>query len=225
MNDAAAARAQALPSRLVSALEVLVGAFVVIGHNVFRVVPNEVPILTVLGLLSFRLRNGGWAAMGFRRPPSWALAVGFAVAAAATRIFGGELVDLFTSRYWPPAKAPALAESIPGNLGNALLTLLLVWSFAAFGEEISYRGYLLNRGADVLGGSTTAQWAAAVFVAVLFGLGHWYKGPAGVIDSGFSGLVLGGAYLLSRRNLWVPILAHGFIDTVGVVALYFGWAT
>jgi len=224
MPDAAVDAAPS-SSRLVSALEVVVGAFVVIGHNVFRIVPNEVPILTGLGLLSFRIRNGGWAAMGFRRPRSWAVAVGFAVAAAAVRILGGEALDLVTARFWPPAKAPAIAESIPGNLGSALLTLLIVWSFAAFGEEISYRGYLLNRFADVLGGGAAAAWAAALFVAVLFGLGHWYKGPSGVVDSGFAGLVLGGAYVLSRRNLWVPILAHGFIDTFGVVALYLGLAT
>src|SRR5258708_27178952 len=41
---------------------------IVIGHNVFRVVPNEVPILFVLGLLSVRVRDGGWSAIGFRRP-------------------------------------------------------------------------------------------------------------------------------------------------------------
>jgi hypothetical protein len=35
--------------------------------------------------------------------------------------------------------------------------------------------------------------------------------------------VLAAAYLLSKRNLWVCILAHGFIDTFGVVGLYFGW--
>jgi len=43
----------------------------VIGHNVFHVVPNEVPILFGLGLLSFRLRNGGWSAMITRVPPEW----------------------------------------------------------------------------------------------------------------------------------------------------------
>ena len=57
-------------SRILSALELLLGAFIVIGHNVFRVVPNEVPILFVLGLVSIRLRNGGWSAMGFVRPAS-----------------------------------------------------------------------------------------------------------------------------------------------------------
>ena len=37
-------------------------------------------------------------------------------------------------------------------------------------------------------------------------------------------MVLGGAYLLSRRNLWVAIFAHGFSDTFAVAAVYFGLA-
>jgi hypothetical protein len=45
-------------SRLFIVLEVLLGAAIVIGHNVFHVVPNEVPILVVLGLISIRLRTG-----------------------------------------------------------------------------------------------------------------------------------------------------------------------
>ena len=44
--------------RLFSASELLLGAVIVIGHNVFHVVPNEVPILFVLGLVSVRIRDG-----------------------------------------------------------------------------------------------------------------------------------------------------------------------
>jgi hypothetical protein len=33
-------------ARLASAIELLLGAGLVIGHNVFHVVPNEVPILS-----------------------------------------------------------------------------------------------------------------------------------------------------------------------------------
>jgi len=40
-----------------------------------------------------------------------------------------------------------------------------------------------------------------------------------------AGLILGAAFLLSGRNLWVCILAHGFIDTFAIVALYFGWSS
>jgi membrane protease YdiL (CAAX protease family) len=47
---------------------------------------------------------------------------------------------------------------------------------------------------------------------------------AGILDSGVAGLMLGAAFLLSGRNLWTCVLAHGFIDTFGVVAVYLGWA-
>ncbi|HEY8053242.1 MAG TPA: CPBP family intramembrane glutamic endopeptidase [Steroidobacteraceae bacterium] len=96
------------------------------------------------------------------------------------------------------------------------------WGFAAFGEEVSYRGYLMQRAAQALGGTRAAWWAAVVISAVLFGFGHFYKGPAGIVDSGFAGLVLGAAYLWSGRNLWVTVLAHGFIDTFALLAVYLG---
>jgi len=211
-------------SRLVSGAEFLLGALIVIGHNVFHVVPNEVPILFVLGLVSIRLRNGGWAAMGLKRPASWARVVQIAMGAAALRIALGEwVVDPLTSRFWPPAVAPEGIESIKGDLGTALVWLLIVWTFAAFGEEFGYRGYLLTRAADLGRRSPAAFWVGMVLVSVLFGYGHYYKGPAGIVDSGVAGLILGAAYLLSGRNLWASILAHGFIDTFGITVLFFGW--
>ena len=90
-------------------------------------------------------------------------------------------------------------------------------------KEISYRGYLLARAADIAGRSTLAYWIALIPMSVLYGYGHFYKGPSGMVDLGIAGLILGVAYLLSGRNLWVAVLAHGFIDTFGIVTLYFGW--
>jgi hypothetical protein len=58
---------------------------------------------------------------------------------------------------------------------------------------------------------------------MLFGIGHYYKGPAGIVNSGVAGLILGGAYLSAGRNLWAPVLAHGFMDSVVLIANYFGW--
>lgn len=223
-QDAPTPRAWYSQSRSLSATELIVGAFFVIGYNVFRILPNEVPILFVLGMVSLRLRSGGWAALRLGRPSSWRLTLLVALAAATLRVLLGEfVVDPLTARFWPPAIAPAGADSIAGNAGQALIWLALVWTWAAFGEEIAYRGYLLTRAADLGGGSNRAYWAAMLFVAVLFGIGHYYKGPSGMIDSGVAGLILGAAYLLSKRNLWVAVLAHGFIDTFGVVVLYFGW--
>jgi membrane protease YdiL (CAAX protease family) len=213
-------------SRIVSGAELVLGAAIVIGHNVFHVVPNEVPILVALGLVSMRLRNGSFAALGFRRPDSWRRIVLIALAAAAVRLVLGQFViDPLTALVWPPAVAPAGIESIAGDIKTALMYLGIVWTFAAFGEEIAYRGYLMNRAADAGGRTTAAWWIAVVVVSILFGYGHFYKGPSGIVDSGVAGLILGAAYLASGRNLWTTVLAHGFIDTFGVVCLYFGWDT
>jgi hypothetical protein len=210
--------------RWFSLVELVVGSAMVIAHNVYHVIPNEVPILFVMGLISLRLRDGGWTAMGLRWPVSWRRTILFALATAALRILLSTLVvDPLTARFWPPAIAPSGTDQITGHVMVALRWLGIVWTFAAFGEEIGYRGYLLNRAADVGGRSKAAYWAGVLVVAVLFGYGHYYKGPSGMVDSGMAGLLLGGAYVLSGRNLWVCILAHGFIDTFGVTAAFFGW--
>lgn len=213
-------------SRWLSLGEFLLGAAIVVGHNIYHLVPNEVPILFVLGLVSLRVRDRNWKAFGLNWPQSWGRAVLIAIIAAVIRIVVGSVViDPLTAHFWPAAIAPSGSESIAGNWMVALQWLFLVWTFAAFGEEISYRGYLLARAADAAGGSKIAYWVSVMLVSVLFGLGHYYKGPSGIIDSGMAGLVLGATYLLSGRNLWTCILAHGFIDTFGVLALFFGWQT
>jgi len=212
--------------RWLSLAEFILGSSIVIGHNVYHFIPNEVPILFVIGLISLRVRDGGWGAMGLRWPASWRRTVLIALVSAAVRLLlGAVVIDPLTARFWPAAVAPSGAEAITGNVVVALRWLLIVWTFAAFGEEISYRGYLLTRAADTGRRSKNAYWVAVLLVSVLFGIGHYYKGPAGMVDSGMAGLVLGTAYMLSGRNLWACILAHGFIDTFGVIALFVGWQT
>jgi membrane protease YdiL (CAAX protease family) len=212
-------------SRALSAFELLFGAFIVIGHNVFHIVPNEVIVLFVIGLASIWLRDGRWSSMGFKRPPSWRRIFLIALAAAGLRILLGQFViEPVTGFFWPPPTAPALANEITGNAKIALFALLLVWTFAAFGEEIAYRGYLLTRAADIGRRSTIAYWLGIVFVSILFGYGHYYKGPSGIVDSGIAGLILGTAYMLAGRNLWACILTHGFIDTFAVIDAFFRWS-
>lgn len=211
--------------RLTSAFELSVGAAIVLGHNVWRVLPNEVLVLAVLAIVSMRLRTGrfDWSSLGFRRPRSWRLIILVALAAATLRLLLSDFViEPLASTIWPPQELPAGADGIVGNAANALIALGIVWTFAAFGEEIAYRGFLLNRGAEALGNTPLAFWLAATSSAVLFGFGHYYKGPAGVLDSGVAGMIFAAAYLATGRNLWTCVLAHGFIDTIAVAWLYFG---
>ncbi len=147
------------------------------------------------------------------------------IGAATIRILLGQfLIEPVTGFFWPKPTAPALANEITGNIKIALVALLVVWTFAAFGEEIAYRGYLLTRAADIGSRSVAAYWIGIVLVSILFGYGHYYKGASGVIDSSFAGLILGSAYMVAGRNLWASILAHGFIDTFGIIDAFFGWS-
>jgi membrane protease YdiL (CAAX protease family) len=212
--------------RATSLCELVVGSFFVIGHNVFHRVPNEVPILFALYWISGWIRGWPWRMAGFERPQSWPKTWLFAAVAAAVRQMGGAFViEPLASHIWhTPEHVSSVLKSSALDWRHALLSLLIVWSFAAFGEETGYRGYLLTRSADVGGSSRSAYVAAVVYVALLFGLGHFYKGPVGIADSTFSGLVLGGLYLFTGRNLWACILAHGLSDTFAVVVIFLGWA-
>lgn len=213
--------------RGLSLLEFAIGGAIVIAHNVYRVVPNEVPILFVIGIASIRLREGNWGAIGLGRPKSWWVTILIAIAAAAIVILMGQFVTEPLAKtlglHSSNAAATVLGD-LKGNIWNALKAFGLVWTFAAFGEEISYRRYLLGRAADLGDRTTLAHWIGLVFVSILFGFGHFYQGAAGVFTTGCDGFMIGAAYLLSGRNLWVAVLTHGLIDTTGIVLLFFGLA-
>lgn len=123
----------------------------------------------------------------------------------------------------PLTGRPDLSDfhSLVGNLPASLAMLALVWTFAAFGEEMAYRGYMLDRAAALGHHSASAYATAAVVVSLLFGIGHFYQGIAGMVGASVSGLFFGFLYLSGGRNLWLPILAHGFSDTIGLGLIYF----
>jgi membrane protease YdiL (CAAX protease family) len=112
--------------------------------------------------------------------------------------------------------------AVKDNLGLLLYLIPLAWTFAAFGEEIFYRGFVMTRAAQVLGGGRAA-WIAAVFVQALpFALGHGYQGAVGMASVFVVALCYGAAATLWGRNLWPAIIAHGLQDTFAFTMIYFG---
>ena len=214
-----------LASRALSAFEFCFGAFIVIGAQRFphRAERSDRPFCARIDFNSAARRQvvcDGIETTGIMAADSSNCAC-----RCVLRILLGQfLIEPVTGFFWPKPTPPALANEITGNVKIAVVALLLVWTFAAFGEEIAYRGYLLTRAADIGRRSAAAYWIGIVLVSILFGYGHYYKGASGVIDSGVAGLILGTAYMLAGRNLWASILAHGFIDTFGVIDAFFGWS-
>jgi CAAX protease family protein len=208
----------------VSLLEAILGSFVVIGDNVWHVLPNSVALLCAMALISFRLRERNWSASGLRLPKAWTRTILVAmVAVVVQQAVDQWVVDPLTRPYLRYAAAANPMEGIHGVMG-LLRWLGIVWTYAAFGEELGYRGYLLNRIADLGDHSRAALLLGLLWSSALFGCAHWYQGPAGVISAMVSGLVYGGAYLLTGRNLWTSICAHGLSDSLALFLTYAGFA-
>ena len=213
-----------LNTRAAAAFEIALVLAITVGHRVLGVIPvDETLPIFILGWLSLWLRRIGWRGVGLTKPANWARVVTFGVSTGVFLQVLSEFVTEPAIRYLTH-QAADMSEFMPlvGNLKLAALYFVLVWSWAAFGEELTYRGYVLNRAAD-LGGRTPQAWAGALVLVIgLFGFGHSYQGAAGMIDTGIHGMVFGILYLASGQNLWACIIAHGVCDTVGIVAIYFG---
>lgn len=58
--------------------------------------------------------------------------------------------------------------------------------------------------------------------STLFGWGHTEQGLSGWVQEGLSGLWLGILFLVTKRNLAVPIVAHGVSNSLAFVLIYLG---
>ena len=207
---------------------------------------SKTPELLLLGWLSLRLRGLRWRDVGLTRryprtdsqedttsvappranndggcSPGGTIALGV-VLGALLETFQLTVTQPILSRILGRQPDLELFRILTGNLQMMALFIALSWTLAAFGEEMFWRGYLMNRVADVFGRGRGAWAASLVIVSVVFGFAHGYQGVTGVTEEGLSGLFLGLMYLGARRNLWVPILAHGASDTIDMVLLYLG---
>jgi membrane protease YdiL (CAAX protease family) len=108
-------------------------------------------------------------------------------------------------------------RELKGNwtlLAERVAISLLVVGFV---EEFIFRGFLMSRIAGIFGGGRWAWIVALVLQAALFGLSHGYQQLYGMALTGAIGLFLGSVYLLSGRNLWVPVIGHGVYDAAHAV--------
>ena len=106
------------------------------------------------------------------------------------------------------------------NLGLLILTLVGVYIASSFGEEVIYRGFLINRISEIGGNTKPAVIIAVLLSAVIFGLVHYEWGPMGVVQTFFMGLVLGICYIKLKKRLWILVLAHAYMDTILMLQLF-----
>lgn len=179
-----------------------------------------IPLIVCLVIFSLKSRKQTWKGLGFSlgdfslRKICW----GLALTMVYWLIFHF-LIDPALSLWFPDADLHALG-TVKNDTGRLLFYLLASWTIAAFGEELIFRAYLINRLTDLLGNRLPAKLGAVFLSSIPFAFIHAYQGMHGMITAGVFGIFQSVIYLADKRKLTIPVVIHGSFDTVGFIELF-----
>jgi len=215
-RDALRARRLVLPELLVAAAILAAGFAGILPFS-------ATPFLLVFGVVSLWLRGEGARAVGLAFRSDWGRTVLLGLGAGVGyQGFSLYVAEPAIARLTGKLPDVSLFAPLAGNVHFLLISLAVAWTLAAVGEEFVYRGYLLARIARGLGDTPRVWLGALAVTTILFGVGHRYQGASGMISAGLGGLAFGLLYLATGRNLWVAVIAHGTMDTLGFLLLFLG---
>ena len=132
-------------------VELVIAALIVAAGLLGYVAYSSTPWLLLAATVFFWWRGPGWRAVGLRWPahPGRILAIGLVVGVAyqwlglyiieplLARATSGQLPDV------------SMFRPIVGDEGRLAIWLALVWTLAAFMEEMVYRGWIMTRVAEI----------------------------------------------------------------------------
>ncbi len=184
---------------------------------------NFMLAMCILILFVLWLRGSNLSALGVKQPSMIRITVFLGIIAGIfLYIIQIVFVAPIVAQAFPTPPDVHIFNPIKGNIPALINILVGTWTSAAVGEEFIFRGYLLNRLTDIFGQKTWGWITALLLQALFFGLGHFYQGISGVTSTAIDGLLLGALYIAARRNLWLPVVAHGTIDTISFLFAFFG---
>lgn len=196
-------------------LPVLAAAVFVIVLDVF--LPTLV--ILALGIGAMLVTKTGFSRLGFRKfSPSLPLVV--LVWAVLWTLADFAVFLPLVSRLTGTVQDMSAFANLKGNTGLLLFLLAASWTLAALGEETVYRGFLQDWIGALIPDEKAGTAAAVLLSSVLFGLAHREQGIVGVAVTTLDALFFS---FLKRKygNLWAPVFAHGFLNTIGIVVFYF----
>lgn len=202
--------------KIISLIELLI-AFLVIFLDLF------IPTIIILGIMviSLLIRKEKISSLGFKKTENvFRMAMNVLLLVIVWTFLQLALFMPVLNHLTGTTQDLSTFENLKGNLGNLLFFLILTWTLAAFGEEIVYRGYLQKRIYDMFENPGVAVFSGIAVSSLLFGLAHTEQGLIGVtvttLDAIFFSLLK-----LKYDNIWAPVLAHGFSNTIGLTAFFF----
>lgn len=200
--------------RVIAAVEVAAAAVTVVFDL-------WIPTLILLAMATISLlgRRTGLGSLGLRRAGGIELVWKMLVFAALWSVFQLGVTMPIANHVSGRQQDLSAFDGLEGNLGMLVVLLVLSWTLAAIGEELAYRGYVLTRLREALGGGRVGLVVGVLASSVLFGLGHTEQGVVGVLVVTLDA-VAWSALRVHYRTLWASILAHGFNNTLGFVTFF-----
>ncbi|MGB0806847.1 MAG: type II CAAX prenyl endopeptidase Rce1 family protein, partial [Salibacteraceae bacterium] len=128
-------------------------------------------------------------------------------------------IQPFLELYFGKIDLSSIAD-IRGDFASFLPLFLIMWVFAAFGEEFLFSGYYMKHLAELLGDSNKAWLISAIILSVYFGASHNYQGTSGMIAVGLASTLFFFTFYKNRTNLALLVFTHGFYDTIGLTLIY-----
>ncbi len=108
---------------------------------------------------------------------------------------------------------------IPANSRELFHFIFLAFA-AGLGEEIIFRGYLINYLLYWTGNDMTGVLIACFFSSSLFAMLHGYQGPVSIVKIFLLALLFSAIFILTH-SLIIIILIHIFIDMLsGIIGIY-----
>jgi hypothetical protein len=177
--------------------------------------------VSAIGFVFLLLRKEKFATIGFKQPRHFLrMALGvFALAIGWTLVNFGLILPIL-NRLSGTTRDVSSFANLQGNVGELLFLLAVSWTLAAVGEELAYRGFMQNRIISLFSERKIGIAIAVVASSLLFGFAHTEQGIVGVVTTCFDALF----YSFVRYkydNLWAAVLAHGFMNTIGIVTFFF----
>lgn len=205
--------------QVLTLLAVLELAFAVVCVALDLLLPSLV--IALVGVIMLLIRREPLARLGYRRQTGMLKMAGvcFLWAALWTVVDFGLLLPLL-SRLAGTARDLRGYQALKGNVPMLLGMLTGGWLLGGLLEEFAFRGVLMERIRSLLPVGRLGIIAGALFANVLFGFIHVEQGLVGVLITIIDAMFFT-ALKTHYRNTWAATLAHGFLNTIGIMTLFF----
>lgn len=172
--------------------------------------------------VAFLLLQGSkfdWARFGLGQKITWKTVFKSLVISIVLFMFFSIFIDPILQT-WLGEYDLSSVEDIKGNLVGYIALMLIMWLFAAFGEEFLFRGYYMKALAELLGNNNKAWLLSAIITSLYFGVSHIYQGLSGAVAVFLWSLVISLIFKKNKNNLLLLILIHGFYDSIGITMIF-----